>query len=230
MKDFIKRSIRLFLGYWVCAVGIVMTLNANLGAAPWDVLHQGIAKVIGIPLGRATIVLGFIIVALNIIFGENIGWGTVLNMIFIGVFIDILMLNNIIPIFNSPIISFIMMLMGMLVLGYGCVLYIGAGFGTGPRDGVMVALTKRSGKSVRFVKNSVEILAVIAGYLLGGTVGIGTAVMAIAGGYFFQFAFKTTNFDVTGVKHRYIVDDIRYIKGKIEKHRINREEKINNKI
>ncbi len=224
MKDVIKRFLRLFLGYWVCAFGIVMTLNANLGVAPWDVLHQGIAKVLSLPIGKATIVLGFIIIILNIVFGENIGWGTVFNMIFIGIFIDILMLNNIIPVFNSFIMSFIMMLVGMLVLGYGCFLYIGAGLGTGPRDGVMVALTKRTGKSVRFVKNSVEILAIIAGYLLGGTIGIGTAVMAIAGGYFFQFAFKSVNFDVTAVKHRYIVDDIRYIKEKIEDYKIHKEE------
>lgn len=214
MKEIIKKSPRLFLGFFVCAIGIVMTINAHLGLAPWDVLHQGVSSIIGISIGRANIVLGFIIISLNAIFGENIGWGTVLNMIFIGLFIDFLMFNNIIPIFTSVVPSFIMMLLGMLVLGYGCVLYMGVGLGTGPRDGLMVALTKRTGKSVRLVKNSVEILAITVGYFLGGSVGMGTAVMAITGGYFFQFAFKTANFDVTAVKHRYIIDDIKDFKSR----------------
>lgn len=215
MKEIIKKSPRLFLGFFVCAIGIVMTINAHLGLAPWDVLHQGVSSIIGISIGRANIVLGFIIISLNAIFGENIGWGTVLNMIFIGLFIDFLMFNNIIPIFTSVVPSFIMMLLGMLVLGYGCVLYMGVGLGTGPRDGLMVALTKRTGKSVRLVKNSVEILAITVGYFLGGSVGMGTAVMAITGGYFFQFAFKTANFDVTAVKHRYIIDDIKDFKSRV---------------
>lgn len=220
MKYNLKLLPRLFLGFFVCAVGIVMTIHANLGLAPWDVLHGGVSNLTGITMGRANIVLGIIIVSVNAMFGENIGLGTILNMIFIGLFIDFLMLNNLIPIFSSFIPSFIMMLLGMLVLGYGCVLYIGTGWGTGPRDGLMVALTKRTGKSVRLVKNSVEIIAIIIGYILGGTVGIGTVVMSIGGGYFFQFAFKTANFDVTGVEHRYIIHDIKAIKEKIASKKI----------
>lgn len=216
MKSGVKIVSRLFLGYFVCALGIVMTINAHLGLAPWDVLHEGMTNVLNITMGRANIVLGLILIILNAVFGENIGWGTVFNMIFVGIFIDFLMFNGLVPVFTSFIPSFIMMLLGMLVLGYGCFLYIGAGFGIGPRDGLMVALTKKTGKSVRFVKNSVEILAIIVGFVLGGSVGIGTAVMSITGGYFFQFAFKSVNFDVTEVEHRYIKDDIRYIKEKIE--------------
>lgn len=216
MKYNLKSIPRLFLGFFVCAMGIVMTINANLGLAPWDVLHQGVANVLGITIGRANIVLGIIIITINALFGENIGLGTVLNMIFIGLFIDFLMLNNLIPIFTNLLPRFIMMFLGMLVLGYGTVLYMGVEIGTGPRDGLMVGLTKRTGKSVRFIKNSVETLAVIVGFILGGKVGVGTAVMALTGGYFLQFAFKTVNFDVREVKHRYIVDDIRDIKKKFK--------------
>lgn len=213
MKYNLKLLPRLFLGFFVCSVGIVMTINANLGLAPWDVLHQGVANLMGITIGKANIVLGVIIITINALFGENIGWGTVLNMIFIGIFIDFLMLNHLIPVFTHIVPRFLMMFLGMLTLGYGCVLYMGVGAGTGPRDGLMVGLTKRTGKSVRLIKNSVESSAVILGFFLGGTVGVGTAVMALTGGFFLQFAFKTANFDVTGVKHRYIVDDIKDIKG-----------------
>ena len=211
MKSIYLKVIRLFIGYFVCAVGMVMTINAQLGALPWDVLHQGIGNVTGLTVGKANIIVGFIIIILDILFGEDIGWGTVFNMIFIGVFMDLLMINKLVPIFNSFIPSFIMMLLGLLILGYGVFIYIGAGFGAGPRDGLMVALTKRFNKSVRFIKNSIEILVLIVGYLLGGNLGIGTAILSILGGYFFQFAFKTVNFDVGEVEHRFIRDDINYI-------------------
>ena len=215
MKKMIFAFLRLFVGYFVCAIGMVMTINANLGFAPWDVLHQGIGNVTGLTIGKTSIVLGFLIVIIDIFFGENIGWGTIFNMIFIGVFVDIIMINKLIPTFDSFIPSLLMMFLGMLILGYGCYIYIGAGLGAGPRDGLMVALTKKTKKSVRFVKNSIEILAVIIGYFLGGSVGIGTAIMSILGGYFFQFAFKTVNFNLSELNHRYIMDDINFIKNKL---------------
>lgn len=223
MKKLSRGFIRLFIGYFVCALGMVMTMNANVGFAPWDVLHQGIGNVTGLTIGRANIILGLIIVTIDILLGENIGWGTIFNMIFIGTFIDIIMLNGLIPKFDSFIPSLIMLLLGVLTLGYGVFIYIGAGYGAGPRDALMVGLTKRTGKSVRFVKNTVEILALTIGYFLGGSVGIGTVILAISGGYFFQFAFKTVNFNVAEVEHRLIIDDIRYIK---ERLLIKKEDKV----
>lgn len=207
---------RLFLGYFVCALGMVMTINANIGLAPWDVLHQGISNVTGLTIGRANIILGFLIIILDVFLGADIGWGTIFNMMFIGLFVDFIMFNNLIPIFNSFFPSLLMMLLGILVLGYGLFIYIGAGYGAGPRDGLMVALHQRTNKSIRFVKNSVEILALTIGYVLRGSVGVGTAIMAVAGGYFFEFAFKTVNFNISAVEHRYVKDDIEFIKDKIQ--------------
>lgn len=217
MKKIVLTFTRLFIGYFVCAVGMVMTINANLGVAPWDVLHQGIGNVTGLTLGKANIMVGLTIIIIDIILGQNIGWGTIFNMTTIGVFIDFLMSNKLIPIFDSFLPSLLMMIVGMLILGYGVFIYIGAGYGAGPRDGLMVALTTKTKKSVRFVKNSVEILVLTVGYLLGGSVGIGTALMSILGGYFFQFAFKTVNFNVSEVKHRWIKDDINFIKERLVK-------------
>lgn len=217
MKKVVISFIRLFVGYFVCAIGMVMTINANIGVSPWDVLHQGLGNVTGLTLGKANILVGLTIIIIDIVLGQNIGWGTIFNMTTIGVFIDILMSNNLIPIFDSFLPSLLMMILGMLILGYGVFIYIGAGYGAGPRDGLMVALTIITKKSVRFVKNSVEILALIVGYFLGGSVGIGTAIMSILGGYFFQFAFKTVKFNVSEVKHRWIKDDIKFIKEKLIK-------------
>lgn len=219
MKKIISTFSRLFIGYFVCAIGMVMTINANLGVSPWDVLHQGIGNVTDLTIGKASIILGFIIVLIDVFLGQNIGWGTIFNMIFIGTFVDFLMINKLVPIFNTFIPSFLMMLLGMLILGYGCFIYIGAGMGAGPRDGLMVALTKKTNRSVRFVKNSLEILALTIGYFLGGSVGIGTAIMAIMGGYFLQFAFKTINFNVSEVKHRFIIDDIKFIRERLVRNK-----------
>lgn len=224
MKKWALKVLKLFLGYFVCALGIVMTINANLGLAPWDVFHQGISNVFRITMGKAHILVGVSIVILNSILEEKVGWGTLFNMIFIGIFIDILMLNNLVPVFDGFILSFIMMLLGMLVLGFGCYLYISVGLGSGPRDGLMIGFVKKTNKSVRLVKNTQEIIAVAVGYILGGHVGIGTLIMAIVGGYATQFAFKLAKFDVSQVKHRFIEDDVKYIKKKLEDIKSNAED------
>lgn len=222
MKETVLNFIRLFIGYFTCATGMVMTMNAGLGFAPWDVLHQGIGNVTGLTVGRANIILGLMIIVIDIYLGENIGWGTVFNMIFIGVFIDILKANKLVPIFNSFLPSLIMLLLGALIIGYGCFIYVSAGFGAGPRDALMVALTRKTGKSVRLVKNSVEMLALSLGYFLGGPVGIGTVILSLTGGYAFQFAFKTMNFNIEEVEHRLITDDIEYLKDKFKNNILNK--------
>jgi len=203
---------RLFLGLFLYAAGIVLTINANLGLSPWQVFHQGVSNHIGITMGQASMIVGFIFVILDWLLGEKLGLGTICNMFFIGVFMDVLMLNNLIPIFNNIFIQLLMMILGMFVIGVGSYFYIGAGLGSGPRDGIMVALTKRSKKSVRFIRNGVELSALAIGYLLGGTVGIGTLIMVIGLGYFVQFAFKLFKFDVRKVNHRFIEDYIKIIR------------------
>lgn len=215
MKKIISTFIRLFIGLFLFAVGIVMTINANLGLAPWDIFHQGITNVINITIGRANIIVGFILLILNSFLGEKIGWGTICNMIFIGSFMDLLMLNHLIPTFNSVFPSVIMMLMGMFVIGVASFYYISAGLGSGPRDGLMVALTKKTGKSVRFIRNSIELTALFIGYFLGGHVGVGTVIMSLGIGYFMQFSFKIFKFDVAAVEHRFIDEDIKFLKDKL---------------
>jgi uncharacterized protein len=215
MKRVILRILRLFIGLFLYAVGIVLTIRASLGVSPWDVFHGGLSSSAGITMGRASILVGVVLVIIDAFLGERLGWGTLANMLFIGVFMDFLMLNNLIPVFDSVLLRMIMMLLGMLVIGIASFYYIGAGLGSGPRDGLMVALKKRTNKSVRFIRNSIEIAVLVIGYAMGGNVGFGTLIMAIGMGYFVQFAFKIFKFDVSSVKHRFIDDDIRFIKGLI---------------
>lgn len=212
MKKTVLRILRLFLGLFLFSVGIVMTINANLGLAPWDVFHQGISNKIGITMGQASIAVGVLLVILNGVLGERLGWGTLCNMVFVGLFLDLLMLNHVIPIFESTILSLAMMLLGLFVIGLASYFYIGAGLGAGPRDGLMIVLTKKTGKSVRLIRNSIESSVLVMGYILGGFVGIGTLIMALTTGYFVQFAFKILNFDVKAVEHRFIDEDIKLLR------------------
>ena len=208
-----KQIARVVFGLFLFALGIVMTVNANLGVSPWDVFHQGLSKTFGITLGRANIITGLFIIGLDVVLGQTIGWATIMNMLLIGTFIDILMLNNLVPVFDSFVPSLIMLLLGVLIEGYGCFIYISGGMGAGPRDGLMVVLTRRTGRSVRLIKSAIEVIVVTVGIFLGGKFGIGTLIMALFGGAIFQFAFKTVNFKVNQVQHRFIQDDLKLLKG-----------------
>ncbi|MHB1654538.1 MAG: YczE/YyaS/YitT family protein [Desulfitobacteriaceae bacterium] len=219
VKEIIKRVIRLFIGLFLFAVGIVLTINANLGLSPWDVFHQGITHIAPITMGEASIAVGFILVILDAILGERLGWGTLCNMLFIGLFMDVLMLNHLIPTFKGLLPSIIMMFLGMFVIGVASYFYIGAGLGSGPRDGLMIALTKKTNKSVRFIRNSIELSALIIGYILGGFAGVGTLIMALTLGYIIQFIFKIFKFEVSAIQHRFIDDDVKTLKEMLFKAR-----------
>lgn len=211
MNKVIKRMAKLFLGLFLYALGIVMTINANLGLAPWEVFHQGLSRNLGITMGQASIYVGMLFVVLDSLLGERLGWGTLFNMLFIGVFIDVLMLNRLVPVFQGLVPRYAMMLLGMFTIGVASYFYISAALGSGPRDGLMVALTKRTTKSVRFLRNCIELSVLAIGYVLGGSVGIGTVIMALSAGYFVQFAFKLFRFNLKETRHRFIDEDIKYL-------------------
>jgi len=208
---------RLFLGLFLFAVAISFTIQANLGLGPWDVFHSGLAETFNITFGQASIIVGFVILGINFALGERIGWGSVCNMFFIGVFIDLIMKYELIPKSTHFVTGVIMMNVGLLLVGFASYFYISCGLGTGPRDGFMVAILKRCNKSVALVRNSMEGFALLCGLLLGGKVGIGTIYVVFTVGFFLQFAYKVCKFDVKEVKHRYIDDDIRELWGWLRK-------------
>lgn len=203
---------RLIFGLFLFGLGVVLTINAQIGVAPWDVFHEGLSKVTGITVGRANIYSGLAIVVLDLVLGQQIGWGTVLNMILIGTFIDILMLNNLLPVFQGFLPRLLMLILGMITQGYACYFYLSAALGAGPRDGLMVVLTKRTGKSVRVIKSTIEVFAVTVGFILGGNPGIGTVIMALFNGSIWQIIFKSLDFEISEIQHRFIPDDIKYLK------------------
>jgi len=204
-------------GYVLYGLGISMTVSANLGLSPWGVLHDGIANIFNIEFGTATKLIGAAIVIADIFFGERIGWGTVGNVYFIGSFINFFDRLGFIPQFENIWLSYLLLFAGMLTISFATYFYLSAQLGAGPRDGLMIALTKRSKLTVGTIRNAIEICVVIVGFLLGGKTGLGTLIMAILLGQFIQFVFRLFKFDVRVIKHRYIDEDIKFFIGKFKK-------------
>lgn len=216
MKDIIIKIPRLLIGYFLYAVGIVMTINAQQGLGPWGVFHQGLALRFNITFGIAVIIVGAAIVILDFILGERVGWGTIGNVIFIGTFIDLITILNLIPVFESTALSYLMMIAGMFTISLAAYFYLSARLGAGPRDGLMIALTKHTNKPVGLIRSLIEFTALTIGYFLGGSVGWGTLIMSLGLGLFFQLTFKMLNFDVKNVKHRFIDQDFALLIKKIK--------------
>jgi len=192
------------------AFGIVITIKANIGYAPWDVFHVGLANKTGFSLGIVSIAVGFLIVIIVTLLKEKLGIGTILNMIFIGLIIDIIFPH--IPTAQNPIIGTIILIAGLFSIALGSYFYIKSAFGVGPRDNLMVVLTKRTKLPVGLCRGIIELLVTISGWLLGGMVGIGTVISVVGIGFCIQIVFKLFRFDVTSVKHETLADTFAVIK------------------
>ena len=206
MKQFLIRLLNMTIGLILYALGIVMMINANIGYAPWEVFHVGLANTIGSSIGLASIIAGVILVVLVTLSGEKLGLGTISSMILTGVFIDIIFFINIIPITDNIIIGIIMLITGLFIIAIGSYFYIKSAFGVGPRDNVMVVLAKKTKLPVGLCRSAVELLVTVIGWLLGGMVGIGTIISVVAIGFCIQIVFKIFKFDVTAVKHETLSD------------------------
>ena len=131
MKQFYNRLLRLIWGLALYALGIVVTMNANIGYDPWEVLHVGIAKTTGISIGTALIIMGVIIGIIAVLLGEKLGLGTILDIVLIGVFLDIILKFHVIPLANNLVFGIIMLIIGLFIIALGSYFYIKSGFGAG---------------------------------------------------------------------------------------------------
>lgn len=201
MKSFLRRMLRLLLGLLLYALGIVLTLNARIGFGPWEVFHVGLAETTGMSIGIASIVTGVAIALIALLIGEKLGLGTVLNMVLIGIFLDAILAAAFIPVAASFWVGAVMMVAGLFVIALGSYFYIGSGFGAGPRDSLMVALTRKTRLPVGVIRGGIELAAVLVGWRLGGMVGLGTVLAAVLIGFCVQLTFRLLRFDPTSVMH-----------------------------
>jgi len=200
----LKNITQLVFGLFLYALGHVLTIKANLGVTPWNTFHMGVSFRTGMTLGTTIIATGFIIVLLNLLAKQRVGIGTILNMSLIGVFVDLQLSSGLIPESNSFLLSLIFVFLGMFAIAIATWLYIGAGLGAGPRDGLMVSVMKWTAKPVGIVRTVMEISVLLIGILLGGKLGIGTPIIALLLGPICQWTFKFVGFDVKGIEHQYL--------------------------
>jgi uncharacterized membrane protein YczE len=161
----------------LCGLSVAAILRAELGAAPWDVLHQGIERHTGIPVGTVIILVGFVLVAAVLPFGVRPGLGTVLNAVLIGATVDAVMALS--DSTGALAVRIPLLAAGIVGFGAGTAVYLGVALGAGPRDGLMTTIVAR-GPSVRVARTAIEIVVVVLGVLLGGSIGVGTAAFALA--------------------------------------------------
>lgn len=199
--NYSSRIVKMIFGLFLCATGSVITMRANLGYTPWNCFHQGIANMTGITIGNANLYAGLVILCIDLICRERIGIGTICNMVLIGIFTDFVINTNLLPQMQSWQTGIIMMLIGMIVVACGTCLYIKSQFGAGPRDSLMVAVTRKTKMPVGLCRIGIEATATFVGWLMGGPVGLGTLIGAFGQGACIQTVFKALNFRPTEVHH-----------------------------
>ena len=201
MKRFVFRVVSMLIGLFLYGLGIVLTINANIGYGPWEVFHVGIANQTGLSIGVASIVVGIAIVVIVTLFKEKLGFGTVASMILTGVFIDLILYMKVIPIPSNIALGIIMLVAGLFIISIGSYFYIKSAFGAGPRDNLMVVLNRKTKLPIGVCRGMVELTVTLIGWLLGGMVGIGTIISGFAIGFCVQITFAAFKFDVTSVQH-----------------------------
>ena len=201
VKYYLVRLGSLLLGLFLFAFGIVLTLKANIGYAPWDVLHSGVSELTGISFGIVSILIGILICFIVVAVGEKLGLGTILNMVLIGAFIDVLLGSNLIPTMHVFFPGLIVLVIGLFVISLGSYFYIKAGFGAGPRDYLMVVIRRKTHLPVGVCRGLVEGSAVLAGWALGGPIGSGTVLAAFGISFCIQTVFSLLKFEATSIQH-----------------------------
>jgi uncharacterized membrane protein YczE len=183
----------LLAGLVLFGVGIALMAEAGMGLGPWEVFHQGIARLTGLALGTVSILVGIPVLAAWWPLGERPGAGTVLNIALIGASTNVAM--DVLPAAVGVPAQLAMMLAGLVTIGAGSGLYLAADLGPGPRDGLMTGLHLRFGWSIRRARTGIEVAVLVLGFLAGGTVGLGTVVFALGIGPLVQASLRVFDRD-----------------------------------
>jgi uncharacterized membrane protein YczE len=180
-----RRIPQLLVGLWLYGFAMALFIRSGLGLDPWDVFHAGLQRLLGWSFGTVVIAVGFAVLLLWIPLRQWPGLGTIANAVVIGVATDATL--AVIPAATDWLTSWGLLIGGLVVNGLAGGLYIGSQLGPGPRDGLMTGIARRTGWSLRLVRTGLELSVLAIGWLLGGTVGVGTVVYALAIGPLVQF-------------------------------------------
>lgn len=195
MKRMPERLVRLVIGLFLYGFTMAMMVESTLGLDPWDVFHEGLAKQVPLSFGQVVIVVGALVLLLWIPLRQKPGIGTILNVLLIGLAADfgIAVIDQ--P--DSIWLRGLLLVGGVVGNGFAGALYIGAQLGPGPRDGLWLGLVRRTGHSVRLWRTAIEVTVLVVGFLLGGTVGLGTELYAVTIGPIVQIFLPLVQVDLT---------------------------------
>ena len=214
VREYGRRLLILAGGLMVSAVGITMMLQANVGLEPWSILQKGMSIFFGMTYGTAAMIVGAAVIAIAVLCGESFGIGTLANIFFCPVCIDILLYLDWIPQMQTLWFGLLMLLGGMELLSVGTWMYMKSALGSGPRDALMVVLARKTGRSVGFCRAVVELIAIFVGWRLGGQVGIGTVITAVGVGTLFNLNFALLHFRAAELHQENLPETIRRIRAR----------------
>ena len=203
---------------FVNGFGIYLTIQANIGAAPWDVLNLGLSKSLGILYGTASIAVSLTILTIDILLREPIGLAMFIDAVVIGKSVDFFNRLRAVPPCRSLAAAIPLMIAGLFIIAYTQYAYMLASLGCGPRDTLLVGLARRA-KRLPIGAISIALLssATLIGWLLGGPVGIGSLLCAFGTGPIMQLAFRTVRFDATGIRHQRLSDSLKVLLGAVRR-------------
>lgn len=191
-NTFIRDFFVIQIGFMLYGLALVMIIRADLGTGTWLVLEVALANLLGIKIGTMTVYMGFAVLIIALLLREQVGWGTLGNILSIGPWLNFFLNVLSTPKDNFPL-QVGMFLLGVLIQGIATAVYIGVDAGAGPRDSLMLAIHRTTGLSIRVARGAIEIIVVLIGWLLGGPLGFGTVAFALLIGPSVQWAFKLFN-------------------------------------
>ena len=210
-----REWIRIVIGLLIFAFGVHLTIAANIGLAPWDCLGMGIARHTPLNYGLSMTVMAVLIVLIDMALHERIGYGTIIDALLTGNFVQMFNTLNPFPQNHSLPAGIALMLAGYVFISLGMYVYMSAGQCAGPRDALLVGLGKRlPGLPIGIVEILLWAVVLLSGYLLGGPVGIGTLISTFAAGFIMQGVYSLIHFEPRSLKHRDVADVSRVLFGR----------------
>jgi uncharacterized membrane protein YczE len=187
----VTRGASLVFGLFLFAVGVVLILESKLGLSPWDVLNQGLAKHTPLSFGMANVAVAVVVLFIGWSLGGRPGVGTVANAVGVGSFIQLLTsIGAVVHLQHQPLgVRVVLLVAGVALIGPASAFYIGADFGAGPRDTLMLVGARRTGVRIAIVRGTLELCALVTGIVLGGTFGVGTLLFAVGVGPVIEASF-----------------------------------------
>lgn len=203
-NSYLYKIVVLLIGLIFFAIGLSFSVHSGLGYDSWNVLHHGLSKILPINLGMASVSVSIIMMVIALYLGEPIGLSTILDSIVVGPTVQFIIDHNFLTVQNSFFMGIIYLFIGMTFVGIGSYFYMKVELGSGPRDSFTVAMSKKTGIKMGYMRSIVETTAVVIGIFLKGSFGIGTIIVAFFTGIITQIIFNIVKFDPRVIRHENI--------------------------